>query len=127
MPSGRLSLISKIPNKFSKNGDFYERFYFNFSLVGDILLINGAIISTVGSKLVGNPDPSNISLQTVLSGSFGGTALTFLILACEVILTGLVFSIIGLIGNIKRNEKKVFNILGILLGAPLILLLAGCS
>ncbi|UTC44739.1 hypothetical protein [Treponema sp. OMZ 857] len=100
---------------------------FILTLVGDILLINGAIISTVGSKLVGNPDPSNISLQTVLSGSFGGTALTFLILACEVILTGLVFSIIGLIGNIKRNEKKVFNILGILLGAPLILLSAGWS
>ena len=100
---------------------------FILTLVGDILLINGAIISTVGSKLVGNPDSSNISLQTVLSGSFGGTVLTFLILACEVILTGLVFSIIGLIGNIKRNEKKVFNILGILLGAPLILLLAACS
>lgn len=100
---------------------------FILTLVGDILLINGAIINTVGSKLIGNPDSSNISLQTVLSGSFGGTALTFLILACEVILTGLVFSIIGLIGNIKRNEKKVFNILGILLGAPLILLLAACS
>ena len=100
---------------------------FILTLVGDILLINGAITSTVGSKLVGNPDPSNISLQTVLSGSFGGTALTFLILACEVILTGLVFSIIGLIGNIKRNEKKVLNFLGILLGAPLIFLLAGCS
>ena len=96
---------------------------FILTLVGDILLINVGIIITVGSNLVGTPDLSNIPLQTVLSGSFGGTALTFLILACEVILTGLVVSIIGLIGNIKRNEKKLFNLLGIFLGIPLILLI----
>lgn len=96
---------------------------FILTLVGDILLINGAIIITVGSKLVGTPDSTNILLQTVLSGSFGSTALTFLILACEVILTGLVVSIIGLIGNIKKNEKKQFNLLGIVLGIPLILLI----
>lgn len=40
---------------------------FILTLVGDILLINGAIISTVGSNLVGTPDSSNIPLQTVLS------------------------------------------------------------
>lgn len=44
--------------------------------------------------------------QTVLSGSFGGTVVTFLILGCEVMLIGTVFSIIGLIGNIKRNEGR---------------------
>ena len=44
---------------------------FILTLVGDILLINGAIISTIGIKLVGTPDSSNIPLQTVLSGSFG--------------------------------------------------------
>lgn len=92
---------------------------FILTLVGDILLINVGIIITVGSKLVGTLDSTNIPLQTVLSGS----ALTFLILACEVILTGLVVSIIGLIGNIKRNEKKQFNLLGIFLGIPLILLI----
>ena len=87
---------------------------FILTLVGDILLINVVIIITVGRTL----DSTNIPLQTVLSGS----ALTFLILACEVILTGLVVSIIGLIGNIKRNEKKLFNVLGIILAvAPSIL------
>ena len=80
---------------------------FILTLVGDILLINVGIIITVGSKLVGTPDSTNIPLQTVLSGSFGSTALTFLILACEVILTGLVVSIIGLIGNIKSNDFSV--------------------
>lgn len=89
---------------------------FILTLVGDILLINVGIIITVGRKLV---DSSNIPLQAVLSGS----SLTFLILACEVILTGLVVSIIGLIGNIKRNEKKQFNLMGIVLGIPLILLI----
>lgn len=88
---------------------------FILTLVGDILLINVGIIITVGRTL----DSTNIPLQTVLSGS----ALTFLILACEVILTGLVVSIIGLIENIKRNEKKQFNLLGIVLGIPLILLI----
>lgn len=97
---------------------------FILSLVGDILLVNGAIVSTVGSKFVGSPDPSNIPLQTVLSGSFGGTVVTFLILGCEVMLTGTVFSIIGLIGNIKRNEKRLFNILGIIMGLPLLILLS---
>lgn len=97
---------------------------FILSLVGDILLVNGAIVSTVGSKFVGSSDPSNIPLQTVLSGSFGGTVVTFLILGCEVILTGTVFSIIGLIGNIKRHEKRLFNILGILMGLPLLILLS---
>lgn len=88
---------------------------FILTLVGDILLMNVGIIITVGRTL----DSTNIPLQTVLSGS----ALTFLILACEVILTGLVVSIIGLIGNIKKNEKKQFNLLGIFLGIPLILLI----
>ena len=97
---------------------------FILSLVGDILLVNGAIVSTVGNKFVGNLDPSNIPLQTVLSGSFGGTVVTFLILGCEVMLTGTVFSIIGLIGNIKRNEKRLFNILGIIMGLPLLILLS---
>lgn len=93
---------------------------FILTLVGDILLINVGIIITVGRNLVVTPDSTNILLQT---GSFGSTALTFLILACEVILTGLVVSIIGLIGNIKRNEKKQFNVMGIVLGIPLILLI----
>ena len=97
---------------------------FILSLIGDILLVNEAIVSTVGSKFVGNPEPFNIPLQTVLSGSFGGTVVTFLILGCEVILTGTVFSIIGLIGNIKRHEKRLFNILGIIKGLPLLILLS---
>ena len=96
---------------------------FILNLVG-VFCINGAIVSTVGSKFVGNPEPSNIPLQTVLSGSFGGTVVTFLILGCEVILTGTVFSIIGLIGNIKRHEKRLFNILGVLMGLPLLILLS---
>lgn len=100
---------------------------FILSLVGDILLVNGAVVSTVGSKLSGNTDATNVPLLSVISGAFGGTALTFLILACEILLTGLVFSIIGLVGNIKRKERKLFNILGIVLGLPLILLSAFVS
>lgn len=95
---------------------------FILSIIGDILLVNAAIVSTIGSKISsGAMADSNIPFAQVISGSFGGTALAFLILAAEVLLAGVTFSIIGLVGNIKRGERKLFNILGIVLGLPLVL------
>ncbi|MCR5725782.1 MAG: hypothetical protein K6G80_11925 [Treponema sp.] len=89
---------------------------FILSIIGNVLLIDAAAI---GKRYV---------VEGKAPDSFISAALVFLILACEVLLTALVFSIVGLAGNKKRNERKLFNVLGIILSCTAFLVTSAvCS